>query len=187
MRVIDANHPSLLELWGLAVAPELAAAPARCVQGVQRGAARLQNVRRVRRELCEALSGAHCGGGAEQRGRELLRPLQTEAGCLRREKFRRGRAVESGIGRPIPQVIGLGGLGRGWAGPQRRHGATAPGAPKRGIRAAAPIRPAATSVVQLLLGPCEDARPRDATGLLAACIALECPRCIAVISADFWP
>ena len=77
--------PSLLALRRIFSAPELAASSSRCVHCLQRGIARVQDVRGVRHVVCEALQRAD-GGGSAQKGRgEFLRSLQTQDRRLCRE------------------------------------------------------------------------------------------------------
>lgn len=76
------------------------------MQSLQRGTARVQDVHRVRRQLCETLQGTDGRRSAEERRGELLRPLQTKGGCLRRKEYCRDRAVKIRIGRTVQKVTG---------------------------------------------------------------------------------
>ena len=60
------DHSKLLALRRLPITIESAASAARRLQGVQRGTARVQTVRRVRRELREALQGADRRGSSQE-------------------------------------------------------------------------------------------------------------------------
>ena len=102
--MIYAPLPSLLALRSIVVGIEPAAKAARRMQSVQRRTPRVQNVRRVRHFLRQALQGADGGRGAQEGRGEFLRSLQAQSRRLYRQKHHRVGASQIGVGRAISQV-----------------------------------------------------------------------------------
>src|SRR5882724_12307164 len=104
---IHAPLPSLLALRRVSGGTESSASSPRRLQGLQCGTARVQDVRGVRHVVCQALQGAHGGGGAEKGRGEFLRSLQAQGWRLCGEGYRGACSGEVGARRFIQKVTGL--------------------------------------------------------------------------------